>query len=189
MFAPESITSPDSFVAPSRESTKTTLLIASSSSSRQSGRHAPTALTWQPGFSHNPFSTGVFEFVRSDNHICTADCLLNRRCCRANFLRESLRMFLRRTPNTNLFKVSNQAQSFHVTMRLHTAAENRQHFRVGRCEKLRRCRGYCRGAHLRNQSPVHYCQRRTRFRIDKKNCGHMCRDSALCIRRIERDGF
>src|SRR5947199_6417953 len=63
MFAPESITSPDSFVAPSRESTKTTLLIASSSSSRQSGRHAPTALTWQPGFSHNPFSTGVFEFV------------------------------------------------------------------------------------------------------------------------------
>src|SRR5437867_8906879 len=137
MFAPESITSPDSFVAPSRESTKTTLLIASSSSSRQSGRHAPTALTWQPGFSHNPFSTGVFEFVRSDNHICTADCLLNRRCCRANFLRESLRMFLRRTPNTNLFKVSNQSQSFHVTMRLHTAAEDRENCRISWREKFR----------------------------------------------------
>ena len=37
--------------------------IASSSSSLQSGRHAPIAFTWQPGFSHDPFKTGVFEFV------------------------------------------------------------------------------------------------------------------------------
>ena len=51
-----------SFIAPSRESTKTMLLMASSSSSRQSGRHAPIAFTCDPGFSRLPFNTAVFDW-------------------------------------------------------------------------------------------------------------------------------
>jgi len=56
-FAPESMTSPDSFSADSQTSATTTLRIASSSSSRQAGRGAPIAATKAPRLSHAPIST------------------------------------------------------------------------------------------------------------------------------------
>src|SRR5690349_17250097 len=61
--APERITSPDSWPTASRESATSTLRIAASSSSRQVGRGAPTALTRAPRLSHAPRRTGVCEAV------------------------------------------------------------------------------------------------------------------------------
>src|SRR5438094_10587216 len=76
-----------------------------------------------------------------------------------------------------------------MTACLHAAAEDRENFRVGRRQKLcRRC-GYCRGPHLRDQSSIHHREWCARFWIDQKNCCHVRRETAFCVRRVEPDGL
>src|SRR6266571_2854787 len=100
-----------------------------------------------------------------------------------------LSVLTRRAPHSNLLKLPNETQRFHVTMRLHTAAENGENFCVRWGEKFCRRGRDCCGSHFGDQAAVHDCERRARFWIDKKNCRHVSRNSALRIRRIERHSF
>src|SRR5206468_4482606 len=92
-------------------------------------------------------------------------------------------------PHATLLKLPNEAQGFYMAARLHSAAENGEDFSLRRCEQFRRRGRYSGGSHLRDQPSVHYREWCSRLWIDKKNRGHVCRDSALRVRRVERYCF
>src|SRR6266496_1149784 len=69
------------------------------------------------------------------------------------------RMLWSATPHANLLKIPNESQCFHMTARLHPAAQNGEDFCVSRCEKVCGNGGHCSCAHLRNQSSIRKCFR------------------------------
>src|SRR5215217_3794157 len=128
----------------------------SSSSSRQSGRGAPTALMCAPGDSHSPKSTGTFDVVAVTTTSAprtassAEDVARTPSNCRAKF--SACRGLQTRTS-------SNRHTSLRVASRLYSRAYERQHRRVRPGEILRGDRRYRGGAYLGDKTPVHVDER------------------------------
>ena len=101
--------------------------------------------------------------------------------------RSAKRCFLRMMiPNPDLFETADVRQHFEMSRGLHAGAEQRQHLRVRRGQRIRRHRGNGRGPHFGDVTSIHERQWFAGFRIEQRDDRHVRRQFRARIVRIER---
>ena len=81
-----------------------------------------------------------------------------------------------RAPDAHLAKLPNDSQRLQVALRLHSPAEDGQHFHLATGEEICRYRGNRRGPHLGDQASVHRDERLAGFGSKKENHGVVSRN-------------